>query len=613
MSKVFISYGHDEHARLAERIAEDLEKEGYTVWLDGKSIKVQNFWDNAIEKGIGVSDWVVVLMTPYSMRRPEGVCLDEISYARFQGKEIVPIMVQQVQPPLSIARIQWLDLQNYKYREQYQKGFEAIRKVLKGEHRLGFEGELTHIRSKLVPIEDRVEMGRHMKDFSGRNWVFEQFEHWLENQPDSRVFWLKGPAGIGKSAFSSKLALSYKNVVGIHFFKHSDSDRRDPKRALCSLANYLASQIPDYMNYLLTLPDLRQDTLAEKNVAALFNYLFVEPLNHITPPQYRCVLVLDALDEAAQRSELLSIIGQEFEKVPSWLGLVITSRPEADIVRRLARLEPFELDANAVENLQDIGTFLRKSFEINKIPFNEEQIAQLIEKSEGIFLYITEVINEIKKGRLSLSELDRFPQGLEGVYLSFFERQFPDIPFYKNEVRPFLELVMASLGPLPIEIAKEILKWDEYQEAEILEIVGSLFYIHNEAIEPFHKSIKDWIINRDKCGSDFLVNLKKGQAKLIEYGERQYQDDKNNLSPYYISHYHQHLLEKENWSELEKVITDKNFVILKMKTGQMMDILDFYEVVLQRPTIPDDVKQRIKSYFVRNRLLILFEMYDLMK
>lgn len=44
----------------------------------------------------------------------------KISYARFQGKEIIPFMVQQIHPPLSIARIQWLDLQNYHQGKELQ-------------------------------------------------------------------------------------------------------------------------------------------------------------------------------------------------------------------------------------------------------------------------------------------------------------------------------------------------------------------------------------------------------------------------------------------------------------------------------------------------------------
>ena len=607
MKNIFISYGHDEHADLAIQLKNDLENVGYTVWIDGKKIKPQNYWDHAIEKGIGLSDWLIVLMTPHSMRRPDGVCLDEISYARFQGKEIVPIMVQQIQPPLAIARIQWLDLQNYKQNEKYQKGFEEICKVLIGEYKLGFEGELSLLKSKLAPFDDSGEIGKHMQSFVGRKWLYEEFQSWVEHQSESRVFWLTGPAGIGKSAFSAKLALESKNVVGVHFFKHNDSDKRDPKRAICALAYYLASQLPEYMNYLIGI-DLGQNNLAEKNLVALFNYLLVEPLNIITPPDKRYVLVLDALDEAQNISELLDVIGNEFQKVPSWLGLVITSRPEADILRRLGRLKPVEFSALDQLNLQDIETYLRKNLDIAQISYEEWQISLLLDKSEGIFLYVTEVMNELRKGRLSLLNINEFPAGLKGVYLSFFERQFPDLDMYAKEIRPLLELVMVASGPLPIELIRTILSWDDYQEVDILEQLGSLFYIKDECIEPYHKSIKDWIVDRNNSGK-YFVSEKQGHKKLImHYTSENLENNNNPANKYYLSHYQQHLREMQDWQSLKSLLTNNQYVAAKIRGKQSMDLLDFYKEVIEDQRIDSSIREAIDKYYKLSRLRILFDM-----
>ena len=108
--KIFLSYGHDEYEKLARRIKRDLEEEGFDIWMDKEKIKGTSDWEQEIEKGISSSDWIVLLMTQHSVRRPDGVCLDEVSYARFLGKSIAPIMIQEVKPPLCIARIQWIDM-----------------------------------------------------------------------------------------------------------------------------------------------------------------------------------------------------------------------------------------------------------------------------------------------------------------------------------------------------------------------------------------------------------------------------------------------------------------------------------------------------------------------
>jgi len=45
---VFISYGHDEYAVLARRIKEDLEQNGFHVWMDEEGIRHTHDWECSI-------------------------------------------------------------------------------------------------------------------------------------------------------------------------------------------------------------------------------------------------------------------------------------------------------------------------------------------------------------------------------------------------------------------------------------------------------------------------------------------------------------------------------------------------------------------------------------
>src|ERR1700721_2627937 len=72
-------------------------------------------WEHYIEQGL---EWVgggqppgrvVLLMTPHSVRRPDGYCLNEIARALGRDLPVIPVMVSDVEPPLSICRLQWLD------------------------------------------------------------------------------------------------------------------------------------------------------------------------------------------------------------------------------------------------------------------------------------------------------------------------------------------------------------------------------------------------------------------------------------------------------------------------------------------------------------------------
>ncbi|MEW6366034.1 MAG: toll/interleukin-1 receptor domain-containing protein [Acidobacteriota bacterium] len=85
--RIFLSYGHDEHAAVAQRLKEDLVAHGHAVWFDVEKLKPGADWESHIEQGL---DWaseiprtgrVVLLMTPHSARMPDGYCLNEIARA----------------------------------------------------------------------------------------------------------------------------------------------------------------------------------------------------------------------------------------------------------------------------------------------------------------------------------------------------------------------------------------------------------------------------------------------------------------------------------------------------------------------------------------------------
>lgn len=90
--RVFLSYGHDEFAALAERLKHDLEQRGHQVWFDRERLRPGEVWERSIEEGL---DWtaaepgrgfVVLLMTPHAVRRPGGFCLNEVAYALGQRR-----------------------------------------------------------------------------------------------------------------------------------------------------------------------------------------------------------------------------------------------------------------------------------------------------------------------------------------------------------------------------------------------------------------------------------------------------------------------------------------------------------------------------------------------
>jgi Flp pilus assembly protein TadD len=88
MSDVFISYSRQE-SLFANRIADELEKNGRTVWIDRKGIELTTDWWDEISRGIEGADNFVLVMSPSSLSSP--VCHLEIELALKLTKRIIPL------------------------------------------------------------------------------------------------------------------------------------------------------------------------------------------------------------------------------------------------------------------------------------------------------------------------------------------------------------------------------------------------------------------------------------------------------------------------------------------------------------------------------------------
>lgn len=173
----------------------------------------------------------------------------------------------------------------------------------------------------------------------------------------SRLFWLKGDPGVGKSCVSALLCNVYaEDVLALHLCRHDMESRRDAARLVTSLAYQMAQRLPEYKTKLLeSLPAVfggaGQESAAPAFTAAdLFDQLIVQPLAQIPSPAAagrKCALLIDALDESTSRghrSELLDILSTGLQSLPHWLGVLVTSRPEEFILTKLKKYKPVNLN-----------------------------------------------------------------------------------------------------------------------------------------------------------------------------------------------------------------------------------------------------------------------------
>jgi len=308
---------------------------------------------------------------------------------------------------------------------QYEKRFEQLLKAIE-EKQVPFEGAHQRLLNYLQPII-YDDPSHHLSRFTGREWVMTEVEHWLASS--ARVLWVTGEAGVGKSALAAWPCDRRPEIAAYHYCRFDNSERVDPRRALFSLAYQLSTQLPIYQDRLNASP--LDKTVDETNLPAVFDRLFANLLNDPVPitdkPQ---VMLIDALDEATRdrKNELADLIRNEFNRLPTWLRLIVTTRPhEEEINFSLQALDPWKLEAQRPENVEDIRAYLRRELRSSTgdgTP-SEKTVTAIVEKSECLFLYVIWVREEVQQGRLSLEHLEQFPQGLGGIYADFFQRYFP--------------------------------------------------------------------------------------------------------------------------------------------------------------------------------------------
>src|ERR1700694_2795383 len=76
------------------------------------------------------------------------------------------------------------------------------------------------------------------RDFTGRRWVFDEFDRWLSTRGAPRYFMIVGEPGIGKPAIAARLTQKY-DLAAIHFCITRQVDTVDPLNFVRSLSHQL--------------------------------------------------------------------------------------------------------------------------------------------------------------------------------------------------------------------------------------------------------------------------------------------------------------------------------------------------------------------------------------
>ncbi len=580
--KIFISYGHKDAQKLAFRLEEDLKEKGHDVWLDKHQMRAAESWEQQIQDAILNRELFITLLSPHAVRRsdgvsPDGVCLDEISMARYESRKIIPVMVLKCRPPLGIYRLDWIDFLNWEIPNQYDQAFQRLLKTID----LGgdVKGHHARIFSQLNPLDFGAEIARLTHNFTGREWLLEDFNDWLQNE-ESRVFFITGDPGIGKSAIMAYLVHKHEQVLAYHFCSRDVPDSLNPNQFFKSVAAQLATQMENYREALEGV-DL-EGVIDSGDPGTLLRRVIIDPLK-AEHPDKPVIIVVDGLDEAFAFSppNIVTILRDQLKDLPAWMRLVLSSRKVPKILDYFNKFKPHEIEAFNQENVKDVRSYLEKRLKESEIvkklletgASTKTVVDTIFEKGEGNFLYVKEAIDGIKAGLIDPSHPETFPKGLIEIYIISFERIFPETQEYEK-LRPILDVLIAAREPLTAKQIGFFIDRDGFEVRKDLQKIASFFPERDGRYQNYHGSITEWLLGEVGHDLTYQVNVNGGHRLIAEKVLKAYRDGKEDS--YMLEHLSHHLLFLKKWDELAELLSDPKY----MKRIDIFQLSNFPESLL---------------------------------
>ena len=621
--RIFLSYGRQDAKELAERLAVDLSRAGHEIWLDTRRIQPGSSWQHEITDGLRSSQIVIALMSPHSVRTRESlhnvagtdsVCLGEIAYALFNPppQPVIPVMAAPCEPPLAIYHLDYVELTRWRDSEsQYRDGLNRLLQYVASvrERREPLYRSWYH---QLQPWDFAAFLHDKRKDFTGREWLFEEIDAWRKADRAHRVLLITGDPGVGKSAIVAELVHHNRHgqVVAYHCCQSDTQATLEPWRFVRSVAAMLASRLPDYAGQF-DVPAIR-DSLSEEScrndAASAFERGILAPLETLPAPgdgvRY---LLIDALDEALAlvgSRTIIDLLSSRIDRLPAWLRIVATTRKEPSVLRQLQGLPARELRADDPRNLDDLGDYIRSRLgsagmqdQLNHVvgssaaadvgTFTARAVDVLKTRSGGNFLYVRQALDGLEQppddeGRrpFSLERLEELPTGLTGMYELFFRRQFGSKGERYREVKSILEVVCAAREPVGAELLAAAASLDVRREfptqwRTLAQFLPARSGPKGEPVySPFHKSLADWLTSDDTVrNSEFGILAEEGHTRLADQGWQEYLRDVESLSGYQLRHLPHHLMATYRQQDFLTLLTDFDYLQRRVAAGQIFELV----------------------------------------
>jgi len=375
-------------------------------------------------------------------------------------------------------------------------------------------------KSRLKEIVDWVAHKSEKKDF-----------------PQSNTYWIYGLPGIGKTSLAHSICASLHargQLAGAFFCRRDDPNLSEPRNILPSLIYKLARVFSPFRsimaNCLRNDPNLTSESMED----SLFLYLLD---NLPRRPNDSLVFVIDAFDECGDdrsRLRLLRLLTGAATRA-SWLKMIITSRPEADIRQFFDGLTQssylgYDL-ATDEEASDDLQAFARSEFgPVGRkwhlsAPWPEESLLiRVISRANGLFIFIKTLVLALEncddptECLLEAASEDSAGAGLEALYRLYSSilksrmvrhtaefRRMIGVLLTAAPYRALCEETVAELAGVKLNLVK---KWVDDLSSLLYRDEGT-----NGAIRVRHLSISEFLVS-DDCPLDYQIDRQDANVQL---------------------------------------------------------------------------------------------------
>ena len=378
-----------------------------------------------------------------------------------------------------------------------------------------------------------------------RNGILNEITAWINNTEDNtRIFWLHGTAGTGKSSIAHTIAYRFKELGRLgscYCFDRNEMTQQRDKKIFKTIARDLADRDKQMRRELVAAIHLDTSLMNTTDILQQWKELIMKPAQKLSEAMVGPILiVIDALDESGgvdSRQYILRILAGKLDdesrisKLPPNFRILLTSRRLPDIYDALngvIHVQPKSMDSiPSALTQRDILHYVSYELAGLKGIQSKEVSASLARASDGLFEWVRLACAYIKgdddagttameRFKLITQNMDDYVPLLDSMYRLTLEKIFPpgqqmrrNRSIRLDQFRSVMALILGTVEPLPLaslDIMRQ--QFVHIRKIDIYTILRPMGALLSGTTDPttirLHASFLEFLMDKNRSGEFFI-------------------------------------------------------------------------------------------------------------